>query len=793
MPDNQKGFLLISVIFIMLLLAVSIFSINYYSVTQVRMAGNQTSSIQTSYDLKAIVEQSVWKLTQNPFWRTIETGEDYTFNGTTYTRIVRNADTAPFNYPTSFDDAVTVQVTPKGSSQSFERSFRYYASEFVGIDVDLNDPQGIFKDSSGNLYIANTNNHTILKVDTYGVVTTIAGTGSAGDTGDGGLATSARLDQPRGVFKDNSGDIYIADTKNHKIRRIDMFGDISTVAGTGDSGSSGDGGAAISARLAEPKAIIKDSSGNLYISDTNNDKIRKVNTSGVISTFAGTGSAGSSGDGGAATSAMLNTPRGIYMDSSGNLYIADKGNDKIRKVDTSGDISTIAGTGSSGSSGDGGAATAAQLDEPKGVFKDTTGNLYIADSNNSKIRKVDTSGDISTIAGTGSSGFSGDGSLATSAQINKPQAVLMDTTGELYIADTNNSKIRKVDTSGYILTFVSSSGAGDEGDGGLATLAQLNHPAGIFKDSSGLYIADTNNHKIRKVDPSGIITTIAGTGSSGWTGDGGAATSATLDSPRNMVKSASSGNLYIADTKNHAIRKVDTSGNISTFAGKGDAGYAGEGGPATNAKMNEPSGVLVSGAYLYIADTKNHVIRRVAYSAGLWRIWTYAGTGSSGSTGDGGLATLAKLNEPWAIAQDTSGNLYIADKNNHKIRKINTSGIISTFAGTGSSGYSGDGGLATLAQLKNPVDVFADSSNNIFIVELDGRRIRVVNAGDNKISTLAGTGASGYNKDLPAVETLLNDPEGIAMESAYGATRIFVSDTNNHKIKVLTLKTVYGF
>jgi len=790
MLKNQKGFLLISMIFIMLLMAVSIFSINYYSTTQIRIASNHAGSIQASYDLNAIVEESVWQLTDNPFWRTPEAGEDIVFNGTTYTRIARNADTAPFNYPSSFDDAVTIQVAPKGSSQSFKKSFRYYASDFVGIDVDLNEPQGFFMDTSGNLYIANTKKHNIIKVDTWGVVSIIAGTGSSGSTGDGGLATSAKLNEPRGVYKDSSGEIYIADTKNHKIRKIDIFGDISTVVGTGVVGSTGDGGAATSAQLNQPKYIIKDTSGNLYISDSSNHKIRKVDTSGNISTFAGTGSSGSTGDGGPATSAKLNTPRGLYRDSTGNLYIADKGNHKIRMVNTSGNISTIAGTGAPGDTGDGGAATSAQLDQPKGVYKDTSGNLYIADAMSHKVRKVDTSGNISTFAGTGAAGDTGDGGAATSAKLDQPFDVLKDASGNLYIADKQKHKIRMVDTSGDILTFLSDAGAGDDGDGGLAILARTNNPGGIFKDSSTFYIADTNNHKIRKVDLStNIITTIAGTGVAGSSGDGGPATSAQLNEPRGIFKAAS-GNLYIADTNNHKIRKVNTSGIISTFAGTGSAGDDGDFSySATSIRLNKPYDVMIEGSYLYIADTNNSKIRRMNASG--W-IWTIAGTGSDGDDGDGGDADEAKLNKPRGMYMDTSGNLYIADTNNHKIRKVDTSDEISTVVGTGSSGDTGDGGLAISATLKDPVDVFVDNNNNIFIVDLESRRIRVVNDTDDKIYTLAGTGASGDGTDQPAVDAELNNPAGIIMESAYGASRIFISDAGNHKIKVLTLKTIYG-
>ena len=676
MLKNQKGFLLISIIFIMLLMAVSIFSINYYSVTQIRMASNQIDSVKTAYDINAIVEQSVWELTDNLFWRTVVDGEDTIFNGTTYTRIISNAaSNDPFDPLYSYRDAVTIQVIPKGSDQSFKKSFRYYAKKLVGIDIELEDPRGIFKDSSGNLFIADANRHKIYRVDTSGIITTFAGTGDAGDTGDGGSATLARLNEPRDVYKDFSGNVYIADTKNHKIRKVDWSGDISTYAGTGAAGYSGDGGSATLAQLNEPLGIFMDFV-YLYIADSKNHRIRGVKFSNQkIYTFAGTGIAGYSGDGGSATLAQLNEPRDIYRDSSENLFIADAKNHAIRKV-SEGDISTVAGTGDAGDFGDGGAATLAKLDEPSGILEDDSNDLYIADRRNHKIRRVD-SGDISTFIG----------------------------------------------------------GSGD-GDGGSAMLARLDKPNGMFKDASGnLYIADTMNHKIRIVDTSGNISTVAGTGEPGNGGnEGDLATAVELDEPNGIFKDAS-GNLYISDTKNHKIRRVDTSGNI----------------------------------------------------------WTVAGTGDSGNTGDGGAATSAKLNEPRGISMDTSGNFYIADTKNHKIRMVDTSGNISTVVGTGGSGDTGDGDLAILATLKNPVDVFVDHNQNIFIVDLDSRRIRVVNGLDGKIYTLAGTGASGDGTDLPAVNITLKDPGGITMaSSSYGNKRIYISDKENNKIKVLLLKTVYG-
>ena len=334
-------------------------------------------------------------------------------------------------------------------------------------------------------------------------------------------------------------------------------GDITTVAGTGTVGFSGDGGPATSAELNDPYGVAVDGSGNLYIADTQNNRVRKVDGSGTITTVAGTGTAGFSGDGGPATSAAALRSPGVAVDGSGNLYIADYANSRVRKVDGSGTITTVAGTGTAGFSGDGGPATSAELDHPVGVAVDGSGNLYIADYDNNVVRKVNGSGTITTIAGTGTFGFSGDGGPATSAELSSTAGVALDGSGNLYIADEDNSRVRKVDGSGTITTVAGTGTAGFSGDGGPATSAELNFPGGVAVDGSGnLYIADAINHRVRKVDGSGTITTVAGTGTFGFSGDGGPATSAELNDPDGVAVDGS-GNLYIADFDNSRVRKVD--------------------------------------------------------------------------------------------------------------------------------------------------------------------------------------------------------------------------------------------
>ena len=297
-------------------------------------------------------------------------------------------------------------------------------------------------DTSGNLYIADDQNNRIRRVDSSGNITTVAGTGVSGYGGDGGPATEAVLNSPVGVAVDTSGNLYIADFGNHRIRRVDTMGTITTVAGTGEQGESGDGGPATAALLSDPFDVAVDTSGNLYIADTRNDKIRRVDTMGIITTVAGTGSGGYFGDGGLATNAWVYRPQGVAVDSSGNIYIADTLNDRVRQVDTMGIITTVAGTGESGYGGDGGLATAAVLYVPTRVVVDSSGKLYIADTNNRRIRRVDTSGNITTVAGTGESGYSGDGGSATAARLAAPRGVALDSSGNstLPIARTTGSE-----------------------------------------------------------------------------------------------------------------------------------------------------------------------------------------------------------------------------------------------------------------------------------------------------------------------------------------------------------------
>jgi trimeric autotransporter adhesin len=631
-------------------------------------------------------------------------------------------------------------------------------------------------DPSGNVYFTALN--SVFALSPSGAVTRVAGNGRPGFSGDGGPATSAQLNSPTGVVLDTLGNIYISDTANARIRIV-TNGTISTFAGTGTPGASGDYGPPTSAQLDLPMGLAVDTSGNLYIADSGNNVIREV-TGGLILPFAGTYINGYSNDGNPAADASLSKPTDIAFDNTGALYIADTGNARIRQVGTTGFISTLVGGGSTYT--EGGLATATVLTGPRGVAVDSALNIYIADADANRIYKVTKStGDITTVAGTAGYGFSGDGSAAGNAAINTPLSIQVDPTGNLFFVDLNNWRVRRIATSGSINTVAGNGLTTYSGDGGSAENALMSSPAGVaFAPGGVVYIADTNNQRIRQVS-SGIISTVAGNGTPGFSGDGGAATSAGVAYPSGLVVDAG-GNLYISDTGNQRVRKL-SGGTITTVAGNGTAGYSGDGGASTSATLNAPAGLAVDGAgNLYIADFSNNVVRKVT-SGGT--ISTIAGTGLAGYAGDGGAAVQAQLHGPNAIALDSAGNLYVADSGNHVIRKITPGGTISTFAGNGIAATSGDGGLAVNAQLAVPAGVAVDAQENVYIADSGANRIRLVTAA-GVIQTIAGGSSSpGYSGDNgPAVNAQFNGPAALALDPSGD---VYVVDRNNNAIRFLQL------
>ena len=598
----------------------------------------------------------------------------------------------------------------------------------------LVNPQGIAFDRKGNLYIVDTG-HNVVRVVTSddGAIETLAGNGEKGFSGDEGPAGEASLSSPIGISVAPNGDVFIADTENHRIRMIDgQTGIITTLAGTGQSGFSGNGGPATAASLSSPQAVLY-LDGDVLVADTNNHAVRRIDRqTGIIAPLAGTGFPGFLGDQGPAGSARLLFPTRLAVDSSGNVYIADTSNLRIRKVSAeTGIITTVAGTGENGFSGDNGPPTSAALSLPVGLAVNAADDLFIADVGNHRVRRVSASRNVSapsivTVAGDGEPPTTGDGQPATEASLSYPAGTVVDSSGNLFIAEAGHHRVRRVDAeSRIIISVVGTDERGFSEDGVSAAGALLNVPSALALDSSGsLLIADRENHRVRRVDlQTGVVTTIAGNGQPGFSGDGGPGTGASLFSPQGLAVDGQ-GNVFIADTGNHRVRYVNSNGVINTLISPEDA--TGEGGPPITQAGNlfTPQALaLANGGNLFIADSGGHRVWRIGPEGVVMAV---AGNGELGTSGDNGLAVDASLAAPHGVAVDPQGN---GDTGSHRVRRVEaSSGIITTFAGTGERGFRGDNGTAAEAVFNFVTDLSLDNQGNLYITDYFNQRIRVVRA-----------------------------------------------------------------
>ncbi|HUP70849.1 MAG TPA: hypothetical protein VM142_13695 [Acidimicrobiales bacterium] len=599
-------------------------------------------------------------------------------------------------------------------------------------------------------------------------------TNAAGGTGEGpadnlGLLPSAMA---TGGLTVAGSTLYVVDPYFfNAVRAVDLVsGHMRTIAGgafarkglpplTYEDGSPtvGDGGPAVLASLL-PSGVAVDRSANVYVSDLLHNTVRRIDArTGVITTVAGTGTAGFSGDGGRATDAQLAGPHQLAFDAGGNLFVADSGNDRIRRIDTSGGITTVAGNGErrncygpSVAVGDGLAATEAAISYPLGVTFDPGGNLVVADTCGHRIRRVDrASATISTIAGDGELGTGGEGVAATTAQLQYPQQIAYDAAGSLYIPDYPwLNTVRRVDAAGVITTFAGNPDrAGLAGDGGPATAATLYLLSAVATDSAGnVYIA--HEPKVRKVDPHGVITTLVGNGNIGsYGGDNGPAPSAQLLTPYGLAIGPAN-DVFIAT--HGRVRRIDNHNIIRRVAGDGipEDSARGDGGPATEADLPAAAVALDASGNLYVAGGSR--VRKVDTSG---VITTVAGGG--GDRRDGVSATSARLVHALGLAIDASGNLYIADAGDNRVRKVDLGGTITTVAGNGERGFSGDGGPATSARLNYPIGVVVDRSSNLYVADSSNNRIRKV-ATDGTITTVAGRAASSRSSSDSGAGGLLS-------------------------------------
>ena len=512
------------------------------------------------------------------------------------------------------------------------------------VNASINDPYGVDVDSLGNVYIADTGNERIRKVDLAGFITTIAGTGDWGYSGDGGPATEAQLSLPLGAGADFSGNVYIADNRNARVRKVAPSGIITTLAGIGARGRSGDGGPAIAAQLVHPTDVAADAAGNVYIPD--GSRVRKVDSSGIITSVAGTIESGFSGDGGPATEARLSLISGVAAGAAGNVYVASLFDRRIRKIDPSGTITTLVGTGFWKDAEAPGPSPAAShvFRDLRGAAFDTSGNLFFIDDY--RIWKLTPPGLVSLVAGTGARGEAGDGGPATEAEFRFPNQVAVDASGNIYISDSPSHRVRKIDPSGTITTLAGTGEAGISDDGGPAAEARLWLPNSVGVDPLGnVYV--TEHNRVRKISPSGIITTLAGADGPGYTEDGQPATTVSLMFPNPMAVDGA-GNVYVVDAGR--VRKIEPSGIITTLISFGNFISA--------MGADEPGN-------LYIA-VANWIVRIDAASG---KAETIAGTGRTGFGGDGGPAIGAALSA-YGIAVAPDGSIWFTDGGSRRIRVL---------------------------------------------------------------------------------------------------------------------------
>lgn len=597
----------------------------------------------------------------------------------------------------------------------------------------------------------------------------------AGSTGGSGFVdgngTQARFEYPLGMAIDRNGAIFVADFYANTIGKITPDGTVATFAGAPNQSGSQDGiGAA--ARFDGPTGLAIDDAGNLYLTDTFNNTIRKISPDGTVSTLAGTvGEKG--GADGRGNSARFNFPQGIAIDHNGIAYVSDTYNNTIRRIMPDGTVTTLAGMSGQRGSTDG-AGHAASFDGPTGIAVEPNGNILVCDAHNYTVRRITPAGIVSTAAGTAGVGGLADGAGAQ-AQFGYPTGIFVDNNDTAYIVDSINNTIRVMSPSAVVSTLAGTAGVKGSADG-FGPVAKFNYPVGVTVAPSGaIYIADSRNHTVRTVTATGAVTTLAG--ASANTGDAdGVGADAQFNAPTGVAADAA-GNLYLADTANNTVRRIDTQGNVTTIAGApGEAGAVD--GYGISARFNGPSGIAVSDdGTVYVADTFNSTIRMISPQA---MVTTLAGVAGEEGSGDG-AATQARFNRPAGLALRKDGALYVADSYNNTIRRIDPDGAVTTVAGiAGTTG--GVDGDALAATFSNPLGVIVAADGTLYIGDGYNNTIRGVSS-QGKVFTVAGTaGTVGYH-DGTGAWAGFDFPSALALSKDGG---LLVCDTDNQIVRKIT-------
>lgn len=632
-------------------------------------------------------------------------------------------------------------------------SYGFADSATVETIPKFDTPSGVAIDATGNVYVADTNNHKIRKVTPSGVISTFAGStqGSAN-----GVGTAAQFNNPLGIAVDVNSNVYVADLYNNRIRKISPNGVVTTIGGSGFQSGYADGIYYLS-QFNSPEDVAVDSNGNVYVADSGNHKIRKITPLGVVLTLAGSTSGYVDGIGKAA---KFNSPSGIALDSNDNVYVADSNNNKIRKITPSGDVSTLAGSISGYIDGIG---TAAAFKSPNKITIDKNNNLYVTD-NYFKIRKVTPNGEVTTYAGS-TSGYA-DG-ISTAAQFRAPIDIALDANNNLYIADSYNHKVRKINPSGEVTTLAGSTQGFD--DSITIISPKFAAPDSVVLDASGnVYVADSNNHKIRKITPSGVVSTLAGSTQGDTDGTG---TAAQFNYPTGIAIDVS-GNLYVAENNNSKIRKITANGVVTTYAGLGGSGYLD--GTISVAQFSGPMGIAIDATgNMYVSDMFNHKVRKITPGG---MVSTLAGSTIGYADGTG---TDAKFNQPAAITVDRNGNVYVADSENSAVRKITPSGAVTTLEGSPIGLYANVNGIKS--EFLDTEGVAVDASGNVFVSDYGNNRIMQITPSGTVIYIAGGT--AGFADTGVGVSAKFNGPTGLAIDLS-GV--LYVADEKNNRVRKIT-------
>jgi sugar lactone lactonase YvrE len=636
-----------------------------------------------------------------------------------------------------------------------------------GSAARFNLPVGIAADHAGNLYVADTANHAIRKIRPGGEVTTLAGLAGQAGTNDG-IGSTARFASPSGVALDNTGIVYVADSGNHAIRKITPSGVVTTLAGLASQAGTNDG-PGNSARFNWPRAVALDNTTNLYVADSQNFTVRMIAPDGTVTTLAGTaGQPGSEdGTGGAARFAW---PSGLAADNASNLYVADSDNHTLRKIAPGGSVTTVAGVIGQAGTNDG-PPNASHFNYPEAVAVEGTGNLYVADTFNHTIRKIRTEGDVTTLAGSAGRSGALDGT-GDAARFNYPSGLALDTLGQVWVVDRGNHTIRMLSSGGGVTTLAGLADSRGSTDG-AGWAARFYNPSRLATACAGtLYVADAWNHTIRKITPTGQVTTLAGLPGQAGASDG-AGNIARFRYPSGLAVDRTD-SIYVADTANHTIRKITAAGVVSTLAGSAGS-FGTNDGTGGAAQFDLPSGVAVDGAgTVYAADTANHTIRKITPDG---MVTTLAGAPQIPGSDDGPGA-LARFSHPQDVAVDTAGYLYVADQWNQTIRKITPQGVVTTLAGTARESGTANG-TGSGARFNYPTGVAVDSADHVYVADWGNHTVRRISPG-GEVTTLAGLAGRNGSVDGAGNSARFDLPTDVTVDSA---GNVYVADLGNNTIR----------